>query len=164
MKLFAALFRRGANTNFMKKDLLLHDTSMSESRWRLLLLRIQEFPRYRFVFFVTRSSKFNVSEIVWFGKLFFMSTGADWSPAHQLCAQEQTNQEKNEVKIHYLHDYCKLFQSNVAEIIRIGMEILDLGEIRAWIFKLLKSPRIYSKKPISARLRAGTTTLFLLDS
>jgi hypothetical protein len=71
--------------------------------------------------------------MAWFGKLFFLSTGADWSPAHQLCAQEQTNQEKNEVKklkIHYSHDYSKLFQSNVAEINRIGMGILDLGEIR----------------------------------
>ncbi len=59
-----------------------------------------------------------------------MSTGADWSPAHQLCAQEQTNQEKNEVKIYNLHDYCKLFQSIAAELIRIGMGIMDLGEIR----------------------------------
>jgi hypothetical protein len=32
-----------------------------------------------------------------------MSTGADWSPAHQLCAQEQTNQEKNEVNAQYSH-------------------------------------------------------------
>jgi hypothetical protein len=59
-----------------------------------------------------------------------MSTGTDWSPAHQLCAQEQTNQEKNEVKIHYSRDHCKLFQSIVAELIQIGMGILDLGEIR----------------------------------
>jgi hypothetical protein len=69
----------------------------------------------------------------WFDlESFFMSTGADWSPAHQLRAQEQTNQEKNEVNIHYSHDYCKFSKAMLPNQSGSvwGIGILDLGEIR----------------------------------
>ncbi len=66
----------------------------------------------------------------------------------------------------YLYIYYISKYSNSGKV-TVVIDTLLLAVTRARIFKLLMSPRIDSKKPITpgcVTWRAGTTTLFLLGS